>query len=182
MRGRHPGLAHTLLAQGVTAEPLTRTIAALNDALARRAIEQMLARHELDGSDWCWLALGSEGRSEQTFASDQDNALVFAVEAGVDAWRTRLLAFAHDVNQAFATLGFPLCEGGVMARNPEYCMTVTEWKDRFHGLAYRADSACAAGREHRVRFPSRCSVPQLSRTTCGPGSSVIHAETRYSCD
>ena len=127
------GLAHTLLAQGVTAEPLIRTIAALNDALARRAIEQMLARHELDGTDWCWLALGSEGRSEQTFASDQDNALVFAVEAGVDAWRTRLLAFAHDVNQAFATLGFPLCEGGVMARNPEYCMTVTEWKDRFMG-------------------------------------------------
>ena len=48
-------------------------------------------------------------------------------------WRTRLLAFAHDVNQAFATLGFPLCEGGVMAGNPEYCMTVTEWKDRFMG-------------------------------------------------
>ena len=42
----------------------------------------MLARHELDGTDWCWLALGSEGRSEQTFASDQDNALVFAVRGG----------------------------------------------------------------------------------------------------
>ena len=25
--------------------------------------------------DWCWLALGSEGRGEQTFATDQDNAL-----------------------------------------------------------------------------------------------------------
>ncbi len=83
------GLAHTLLAQGVTAEPLTRTIAALNDALARRAIEQMLARHELDGIDWCWLALGSEGRSEQTFASDQDNALVFASGGGRRRVRAR---------------------------------------------------------------------------------------------
>jgi CBS domain-containing protein len=125
------GLAHALLAQGVTAEPLTRTIAALNDALARRAIEQVLARHALAATDWCWLALGSEGRSEQTFASDQDNALVFtAAEPEAEARRAGLRAFAHDVNEAFATLGFPLCDGGVMARNPDYCRTLGEWKSR----------------------------------------------------
>src|SRR4029450_6012714 len=62
-------LTQNLLAQGVAAEPLTRTIASLNDALSRRAIELALARHDLAGVDWCWLALGSEGRSEQTFAT-----------------------------------------------------------------------------------------------------------------
>ena len=70
-------LTQNLLAQGVGAEPVTRTIAALNDALSRRAIELVLARHELADFDWCWLALGSEGRGEQTFATDQDNALLF---------------------------------------------------------------------------------------------------------
>ncbi|HEX6138088.1 MAG TPA: DUF294 nucleotidyltransferase-like domain-containing protein [Casimicrobiaceae bacterium] len=126
-------LTHTLLAQGVGAESLTRTIASLNDALARRAIELTLARHALDDIDWCWLALGSEGRGEQTFATDQDNALAFTDGADVVVRRERLLAFAHDVNEAFAALGFPLCPGGVMARNPEYCLTLAEWKDRFMG-------------------------------------------------
>jgi len=126
-------LTQNLLAQGVSAEPLTRTIAALNDALSRRAIDLVQARHDLSGIDWCWLALGSEGRGEQTFATDQDNALLF-VAAGpsqVARSRERLLAFARDVNAALDALGFPLCTGNVMAGNPELCLSVDEWKAKF---------------------------------------------------
>jgi CBS domain-containing protein len=128
-------LTQNLLAQGVSAEPLTRTIAALNDALSRRAIDLVLARHDLAGVDWCWLALGSEGRGEQTFATDQDNALLFvAPEPGqVERRRGRLLAFAREVNAALATLGFPLCPGNVMASNPELCLSMNEWKAKFLG-------------------------------------------------
>jgi len=128
-------LTQNLLAQGVSAEPLTRTIAALNDALSRRAIDLVLARHDLAGVDWCWLALGSEGRGEQTFATDQDNALLFvAPEPGrVERQRARLLAFAGEVNAALATLGFPLCSGNVMASNPELCLSMDEWKAKFLG-------------------------------------------------
>ena len=127
------GLTRTLLAQGVAAEPLTRTISALNDALTRRAIECTVAAHDVGTSPWCWLALGSEGRGEQTFATDQDNAIVFAPPDGADveALRTRLVAFARDVNGALAALGFPLCTGNVMAGNPELCLTVDEWKAKF---------------------------------------------------
>ena len=128
-------LTQNLLAQGVSAEPLTRTIAALNDALSRRAIELVRARHDLAGIEWCWLALGSEGRGEQTFATDQDNALLFAAaEPGdVGPQRERLLAFARDVNAALAQLGFPLCPGNVMASNPELCLSMEEWKAKFLG-------------------------------------------------
>ena len=126
-------LTQNLLAQGAAAEPLTRTIAALNDALSRQVVETVLARHALPESDWCWLALGSEGRGEQTFATDQDNALVFRPqEAGdVEPERARLLAFAGDVNAELDAIGFPLCTGGVMAGNPAYCLTVDEWQSRF---------------------------------------------------
>jgi len=126
-------LTQNLLAQGVGAEPLTRTIAALNDALTRRAIEIVLARHDLHDVHWCWLALGSEGRSEQTFATDQDNALLFsAPDPGrTEALRDRLLAFGRDVNASLDTLGFPLCTGNVMAGNPEYCLSTEEWKEKF---------------------------------------------------
>jgi len=128
-------LAQNLLAQGVSAEAVTRAIAALNDALSRRAIELVLARHQVADIDWCWLALGSEGRGEQTFATDQDNALLFsaadAAEAG--AKRSRLIDFARDVNLCLDSLGFPLCTGNVMASNPEYCLAVDEWKATFVG-------------------------------------------------
>ncbi len=126
-------LTQNLLAQGVGAETLTRTITALNDALSRRAIELVLQRHDLSDIDWCWLALGSEGRGEQTFATDQDNALLFAAADATDAprQRERLLTFAREVNASLDTLGFPLCTGNVMASNPDLCLSIDEWKDKF---------------------------------------------------
>ena len=87
------------------------------------------------GIDWCWLALGSEGRGEQTLATDQDNAIVFhpAEPAELEAERERLMAYAAEVNDALARLGFPLCTGGVMAREREMCLSQDEWKARFLG-------------------------------------------------
>ena len=126
-------LMRNLLAQGVGAETLTRTITALNDALSRRAIELVSRRHDLAGIDWCWLALGSEGRGEQTFATDQDNALLFTASGPAEAARVRgrLLGFARDVNAALDALGFPLCTGEVMASNPDLCRSKDEWKEKF---------------------------------------------------
>ncbi|HEU0200220.1 MAG TPA: DUF294 nucleotidyltransferase-like domain-containing protein, partial [Burkholderiaceae bacterium] len=72
-------LTRNLLAQGVAAEALTRTIAALNDALTRQAIALVEEQHRAIEARWCWLSLGSEGRGEQTLATDQDNALVFTL-------------------------------------------------------------------------------------------------------
>jgi CBS domain-containing protein len=126
-------LTQNLMTQGVGPEPLTRTIAALNDALSRRLLELVLLRHDLSGIDWCWLALGSEGRGEQTLATDQDNALVFGAASEADALRDRprLLAFAAEVNTGLDVLGFPLCSGKVMASNPDLCLSVPEWKEKF---------------------------------------------------
>src|SRR4051812_26803264 len=64
-------LTRQLLAQGVAAEQLTAMASALNDALSQRLIAIVAARRNLPGQ-WCWIALGSEGRMEQTFATDQD--------------------------------------------------------------------------------------------------------------
>jgi CBS domain-containing protein len=134
-------LAHNLLAQGVHAETLTRTVSTMNDALTREVITRTLREHDLTDIDWCWMALGSEGREEQTLATDQDNALIFSVPNLDDTGeelraRRELLAFARDVNAALNTLGFPLCKGGVMAGNPEWCLTAREWREKFTQWLY----------------------------------------------
>jgi CBS domain-containing protein len=81
---------------------------------------------------WCWLAVGSEGRREQTVATDQDNAIVFrATTHDVEPARKALLEFARAANHALAELGFPLCVGNIMAGNPDCCLTLEEWRARF---------------------------------------------------
>jgi CBS domain-containing protein len=119
-------LARQLLAQGVAAEPLTAMASALNDALAQRLIAIVAARHVLPAR-WCWIALGSEGRMEQTFATDQDNALIYEGEPAA------LLEFAHEVYAGLAACGVPLCPGNIMARNPSWCRTQEAWRRVLHG-------------------------------------------------
>jgi CBS domain-containing protein len=121
-------LTRRLLGQGVDAEHATQVTSALNDGLTQRLIALFAQRHALPAR-WCWLALGSEGRLEQTLATDQDNALVFAGEADTRA----LLAFADEVNRGLAAGGFPLCKGDIMARNPRWCLPLAQWREVFAG-------------------------------------------------
>jgi CBS domain-containing protein len=123
-------LGGALLAQGVAAEQLTQMTSALNDSITQRVIELVAPKHGLTGA-WCWLALGSEGRLEQTLATDQDNALIFTAAGGTEAARARFLAFAAEVNVALDACGFPLCKGEIMARNPKWCLTSEEWRVLF---------------------------------------------------
>jgi CBS domain-containing protein len=117
-------LSRLLLAQGVAAGPLSAMISALNDALTRRVIELAAVRRPLAG-EWCWLALGSEGRMEQTLVTDQDNALI------VEGEKAPFLAFADQVNRDLDACGFPLCKGDIMARNPRWCLAPQEWRAVF---------------------------------------------------
>mgnify|MGYP000272677073 CR=1 FL=1 len=125
-------LTVNLAGQGVAAEPLTQLVSALNDQLTARILSLEARRHPLDGVRWCWLAFGSEGRSEQTLATDQDNGIVFAAEDTARA-RSVLLALARAVNATLDACGFPLCQGNIMAGNPALCLTSAEWKERFAG-------------------------------------------------
>ena len=124
------GFTAHLMAQGVQSHFLTRLISQLNDSLTRRVIDIELHRHGLSAQQMCWVALGSEGRGEQTIATDQDNALIFESEDPVrdqPLW----LAFAADVNQTLDACGYPLCTGAVMASNPQCCLTLAQWCSRF---------------------------------------------------
>jgi CBS domain-containing protein len=127
-------LAARLLSDGLSATAVARLVSHLNDATTRRVIELVSGKHSqsLQQVRWCWLALGSEGREEQTIATDQDNALIFEStgDPGMESKELHesLMAFAVDVNQGLADAGFPLCKGGVMARYPKWCRSQSEWR------------------------------------------------------
>jgi CBS domain-containing protein len=123
-------LARSLLGQGVQARQMTALISHLNELLTRRLLEIKAAQHSVDLERVCWLALGSEGRSEQTVATDQDNGLILP-DGATQAQREQAVAFAHDVNLALDACGYPLCHGGIMAGEPGCCLTLQEWRARF---------------------------------------------------
>jgi len=126
-------LAYNMLAQGIAAEQLTQFIASLNDVLTQRIIDLDFAGEDLGEVRFCWMALGSEGRLEQTFSTDQDNGIIFNVPAGATTQqvRERLLPIARRVNGALDRCGFPLCKGNIMAGNPMWCLSLEEWQGRF---------------------------------------------------
>ncbi len=128
------GLSHALVAQGVASGPLTRMISSLNDQLTVRALELAAADFELSGIGVCWLGMGSEGRGEQTIVTDQDNGIIFAADdpTRTDAnIRDHLLPFAREINATLDRCGYPLCKGGVMAMNPQWCLSLPEWSADF---------------------------------------------------
>jgi CBS domain-containing protein len=105
-------------------------------------IELCLQAPDAPTVPFTWLAFGSEGRLEQTISTDQDNGLLFTLPAGTDAdsLRAQLLPFARRVNAALARCGFPLCAGNIMAGNPQWCLSLEEWKAGFAAWIHRGDA------------------------------------------
>ncbi len=124
------GLALSLLGQGVQARQLTALISHLNDVLTEQLLQIKAQEHGIELASLCWMALGSEGRDEQTIATDQDNALILPNDTSA-AQRAKIRAFAHDMNLALDACGYPLCKGGVMAGEPDCCLMLDEWRARF---------------------------------------------------
>lgn len=135
-------LSHSLVAHGVAAGQLMRMISSLNDQITARILDLTAPEHDLSGLALCWLGMGSEGRREQTIATDQDNGLLFVTNdesLAPDTVRERLLPFARAVNEALDRCGYPLCKGGVMAMNPRWCASLDEWKAAFAHWVDRGD-------------------------------------------
>jgi CBS domain-containing protein len=130
---------------------LTRTVAGLSDenidarliasvisrelrALTRRACELAERAMQKDGLGgppvpYAMLVLGSGGRGESLLSMDQDNAIVFAEGAPggpEDKWFAELGSRVADM---LDDAGVRYCDGGVMARNPEWRMDLAHWRE-----------------------------------------------------
>ena len=123
-----------LMREGARASHITRVVAEINDRVISKILD--LARQRLGEAPvpYCWVVLGSEGRREQTFKTDQDNALIYAdppdgLRPAAEEYFAKLAAFAQE---ALSRCGYPVCLGGFMASNPRWRQSVSQWKTDFH--------------------------------------------------
>ncbi|WP_456387260.1 DUF294 nucleotidyltransferase-like domain-containing protein [Desulfolithobacter sp.] len=129
-----PDVIRNLIKEGAKAGNITRMISILNDQILERLLT--LLENELGPPpvEYCWLLMGSEGRREQTFRTDQDNAIVYADPASekqrqqAQDYFTRFAAKAID---HLVNCGYPLCPGDIMATNPRWCQPMSVWKKYF---------------------------------------------------
>ena len=129
---RISGLLPLLLREGAKASHVTRVVAEVNDRLIVKILQFAEAKLGPPPVPYCWVVLGSEGRREQTFKTDQDNALIYAdsaAEASSREYFEQLAAFAQD---ALLTCGYPLCTGNYMASNPRWRQPLQTWLNYFH--------------------------------------------------
>ena len=121
-----------LMREGAKASHITRVVAEINDRIMLKILDLAHAQLGPPPVPYCWVTLGSEGRREQTFKTDQDNALIFEGSAAqsldAEGYFAQLAQFAQD---ALARCGYPLCLGGFMASNPRWRMSVGGWMREF---------------------------------------------------
>ncbi|MDD2732930.1 MAG: putative nucleotidyltransferase substrate binding domain-containing protein [Desulfuromonadaceae bacterium] len=118
---------------------LIQLIAHFNDALTQRLIYILDRSHDIRlPSGAAYLSLGSEGRQEQTLRTDQDSAIVYRDDLSSDDI-VKARRFAGHIVSALETIGVPLCPGNMMASNPEWCHSLSEWKQLLEHWINRPD-------------------------------------------
>jgi signal-transduction protein with cAMP-binding, CBS, and nucleotidyltransferase domain/PAS domain-containing protein len=82
---------------------------------------------------FAFVALGSEGRREQTLISDQDNAMIYDDSDPTKAEESAqyFARFAERMNYMLDAVGYPYCTGDVMAKNPKWNQPLSKWKTYF---------------------------------------------------
>ncbi|BAJ01664.1 DUF294 nucleotidyltransferase-like domain-containing protein [Shewanella violacea] len=123
-------LLQNLISADARAEEIGRILTSVTDALTRRLIvlnQQLLGEAPMA---FCWLAFGSQGRQDQAACSDQDNGLLLAHEPD-EAAAAYFEALAKSVCTGLDLCGYVYCPGEIMAQNPQWRLTLSQWQHKF---------------------------------------------------
>jgi len=128
-----PVFVKALLESGARVESVTRIMTTVSDAILVRLIA--LAEVELGPPPavFAFVALGSEAREEQTLATDQDNAIIYADVAPEqnEAVQAYFLRLGERVCGWLDLVGYRRCKGEVMACNQKWCQPLSQWRQYF---------------------------------------------------
>jgi len=155
-----PHLVKSLLDAGTRVEHVTRIMSSVSDAITARLIA--LAEAELGPPPvpYTFVAFGSVARGEQTLATDQDNAIIYADGADAQAYFLRL---GEKVCGWLDQVGYRRCKGETMASNPKWCQPLSRWRQYF------TDCVTAANPQDlldvNIFFDFRCAYGEAGHIT-----------------
>lgn len=175
-------LLQEYLEQEVSISLVANLITSINDAIIEKALDRAIEETPAAGQHvLCWFNLGSEGREEQLLRTDQDNALVFADTDNVEETREIMLQVSSRVTEMLDQCGFEKCPAEVMASNPNYCLSFSEWKQLFSRWIDEPDPASVMSAtiffDFRPTYGSRRlgeGIQEYLQNELKPGSLFFH--------
>lgn len=127
-----PPLIHTLIETGTSSSTAGKLIGRVSDSVTEKVINDAIAQSGPPPLPFVFLALGSEGRREQSLATDQDNAIIFLAKDNQQAQMHN--KYFLDLGTIICTMldgaGYPFCTGDVMAMKPQWCMSLAQMKEK----------------------------------------------------
>lgn len=131
--GRTQELVQSLLENAASSIEITKMLSTVTDSTVRKLINIAISEIGTPPVDYVFLGLGSHGRESQTLYSDQDNAIIYRLDDGMDnaVMQDYFHTLASRVCEGLVLTGYRKCEGQKMADNPEWCQPLQVWKKYF---------------------------------------------------
>lgn len=171
IRQRTEKLLARYLEQSIPIDFISRLVSAINDTITQKIIEFSIDKMSKKPSvEFAWLAIGSQGRQEQLLMTDQDNALVFedVEDENYDNIKSYFLTLSDYINKDLETVGFKLCPANMMANNPKWCQSASEWSQQFNNWITTPDQnnlmLCTIFFDYEHVYGSKELVNQLSES------------------
>ncbi|MBN1571329.1 MAG: cache domain-containing protein [Acidobacteria bacterium] len=138
---RLPWLIKTLLDCGAKPRIVSRMMTRVSDSIAERLLELAVQEIGPPPVPFCFMALGSEGRGEQTLVTDQDNALIYGSSNSEtdETLQKYFLRLGEIVSYGLNQAGYVFCSGEVMARNSKWNRPLQDWKHYFRDWIMQAN-------------------------------------------
>ncbi|MEQ5858502.1 DUF294 nucleotidyltransferase-like domain-containing protein [Halomonas sp. EF61] len=116
---------------GADSQMVGKALSTIGRSFTRRLLE--MAEEELGPPPvpYCFMALGSMARNEQSIVTDQDNALVLSDDFDPALHDEYFATMAKRVSDGLAACGYTYCKGDVMATNPKWRQPLSVWKGYF---------------------------------------------------
>ncbi|UTV99433.1 cyclic nucleotide-binding/CBS domain-containing protein [Marinomonas rhizomae] len=103
----------------------------IGTAFVKRLLQLAEEKYGPPPVPYCFIALGSQAREEQTIKTDQDNALILSDKYNKKLHGEYFEALTDWVCNNLDKCGYDLCTGDIMASNPRWRQPLSVWKDNF---------------------------------------------------
>ncbi|MDG5789567.1 DUF294 nucleotidyltransferase-like domain-containing protein [Evansella sp. AB-P1] len=130
----------------------------IHDELMQSIVEIAVAevKSELGSppSRFAFFLMGSAGRFEQSFWSDQDHGIIYEKSNNENA--NYFIRLGKEISKGLSICDYDLCDGKVMASNPLWCKSIDEWERQVSG--WLTEDSWQSLRNISILFDSRVLV------------------------
>lgn len=134
LRQRLTDLIQTSISKNIPLTHINNVSSEVLYALMKRCIELSILELGSPPSKFAWFTMGSLGRKEQLLLTDQDNFLIFE-DVAPDKHKLvkdYFLQLAESTITKISKLGYSVSEDNLVASNPIWCKSITDWKKQFN--------------------------------------------------